>query len=322
MKKRGSLIIAFAMIIYLFSGCSIDQTVYLQDVHVSGPITQPPLHITANTENNVITLSPKIFINTSGNLNGRVDGHSKVNKNGVFQLDTIFNNDGTWNFKESKNNLYEFAGNNFHWSMPDALAGVDFDIHLSRLFSFFGGFNYSIIDEERLAGGSLGLGMFAEHENSGNRFDIGVIWQDMYYDASSVVVTTYHPFYGPSSQDIIFYRDKNKFTAYNFYGTWTYNSINSKMPFDYYFGLGLFGQTLVDFKPSKPDMGDYIYGNVSNDESSNVSTSYMMFMLGIYKNLDEHNRISFGLRVLKEFQIKNLSESLFIVPSIQMDMSF
>jgi hypothetical protein len=144
----------------------------------------------------------------------------------------------------------------------------------------------------------------------------------MYYYASSIVVTTYQPFSGTGTQNVAFYRDVNKFDSYNFFSTWTYNSVNSRLPFDYYFGLGLFGQTLDDFKPTGLYLGGISTGAVINDNSTEVTTSYLMLMLGIYKNLDERNRLSFGVRVLKEFQIQNLSASVYLFPAIQWDMSF
>ena len=323
MNKQGILTIIMTLSsIYLFHGCgNIEQTIYLQDVHVSGPINQPPLHLTVKSDSNKITLSPKIFINTANNLNGQVDGHSKVNSNGTYQMDTIFSG-GVRKLRESGNNIYDFTGNNFHWAMPDAEVGIDFDIRLSKVIAFIGGLNYSIINQERLTGGSLGFGMFANQKNSGNRFDIGMMWQEMHYNASSVVVTTYQPVSGPSSQSVVFYKDKDKFTTYNFYGTWAYNSVNSVMPFDYYFGFGFYGQTVVNFKPTEFDMGTNWSGNIVNDNRSEVTTSYLMFMIGIYENISENNRLSFGVRVLKEFQIKNLSESLYLFPAIQLDMVF
>jgi hypothetical protein len=323
MKNRRTVLIIIIGITYLFQGCgSIDRTVYLQNISTSGPMNQPPLHITANNDNNTITLSPKILINTTKSLNGQIDGHSMVNKFGAYQVDTIFNGDGTRVFHESGNNTFNFNGNNFNWNLPDAQVGIDFDVKLSRLIAFFGGINYSIIDEERLTGGVLGFGMFADKEHYGNRFDIGVMWQEMFYDASSIVVTNYHSYDGTTTQSVAFYRDKNKFVTYNFFGNWTYNSVNSSLPFDYYFGLGIFGQTVVQFKPTALDMGTFYSSGYSNTDNTDVTTSYLMFMLGIYKNLNDMNRISFGVRVLKEFQIKNLSESLFVIPSIQLDMSF
>jgi hypothetical protein len=322
MNKWGVCLPVIILFAYLLQGCTVKQTVYLQDVRVDGPVNQPPLHLISGDENNILTLSPKIYINTTKQVNGKVDGHSKVNKNGVYQLDTAFGNSGKFILKESGENKYDFTGNNLYWNMPDVLAGMDFDLKLTRVFSFFGSFNYSHIDQQDLFSGAAGFGINSRKPHYGSRFDFGVMWHNLNNEISSAVVTTTSPLFGSSEQSVMLYQDHGKASAYNFFANWTLNSINSSLPFDYYFGLGVFGQTIYDYTPSQTDMGDYLSNVLASPEPMKETAVYLMLMLGVYENIGDNNRISCGVRLIKETQIENLSKSTFLFPTVQWDMSF
>src|SRR5512135_3942471 len=72
----------------LLTGCvaTEEYTLYLQDVHVSGPISQPPVHTTNNKSGKPVSITPHVAFNGSGRaIAGRIDGHSPVGGDGTFQ---------------------------------------------------------------------------------------------------------------------------------------------------------------------------------------------------------------------------------------------
>jgi hypothetical protein len=128
---------------FLITGCAtITEEVYLQEVDVAGPINHPPIHITSGKEKSSITVSPKIFINTSSDISGQVN-HTNVNGQGIYQVDTIQNGDGTWRYRESPANRSKYSGKNLNWKLPNSYAGLDLDISLSKSISLAGSVNYS-----------------------------------------------------------------------------------------------------------------------------------------------------------------------------------
>jgi len=322
MSKWGICLPVLILSAYLLGGCVVKQTVYLQDVRVSGPVDQLPLHLVSGDENDIFTLSPKLYINTTKQIDGKVEEHSKVNKNGVYQLDTTFDNSGKFTLSGSGENKYDYAGNNLNWNMPDALAGIDFDLKLSRVFSFFGSFDYSSIEKQGLFSGAAGFGINSRKPHYGSRFDFGVVWQSMHNEISSAVVTTTSQLFGSSQQSVILYKDRGISSTYDFFADWTVNSINSSLPLDYYFGIGVFSQTIYDYVPAQTNMGEYISTVLMPPDPVKKTAVYLMLMLGAYKNLDDNNRISCGVRLIKETQIENLSKSTFLFPTVQWDMSF
>jgi hypothetical protein len=63
----------------ILSGCtSVQQTIYIQDVEVNGPLNNPPIFISDNR--NGITVSPWFSFNSNRQINGLAN-HSNVNIN-------------------------------------------------------------------------------------------------------------------------------------------------------------------------------------------------------------------------------------------------
>jgi len=91
--KKIILSIGFLnLFFFTLNGCAPSTTVtkiYLQEVEVSGPINHSSVHITDNSESG-ITISPRIVINTNKSHHGKINDHTLVNAQGIFQVDTIF----------------------------------------------------------------------------------------------------------------------------------------------------------------------------------------------------------------------------------------
>ncbi len=123
--------IAVSLTFFLSSCTTVTDSLYVQDVNVKGPINQPPIRI-AGRDSTTFIISPKFFINSNRIYNGRIDGHTQVNSEGIFQVDTIINgNEITYKIAQGKN-TFDYKGENLHWSIPDYMVGLDLDIALSK----------------------------------------------------------------------------------------------------------------------------------------------------------------------------------------------
>ncbi len=314
---------AFISCLFL-TGCAIvKQSVYLQNVEVDGPINQPPLHITGGQQKHTITFSPKVYINTDKNYRGTAGGHTSVNSSGFFQVDTVINSDGTGRYKESSANSFEYRGRNLNWNMPDMSVGFQVDAALSDHFAVGGGINYAEVAGSKLLNGSFGIGIFTEKRGSAVRLDFGLLFQSMHYNSSSVIITTVTPSFGNESTEISFFRDINKCSATNFYGSFTYNSVNRNSLINFYLNLSYFGQTVLDYEPENLARDTYPFSFVTNDVShGKIFTSFLSLTPGIYSDIPDCGRLSLGVGLLKEISIDNSSRSLFISPVVQFDMMF
>lgn len=313
----------FLIFILSFVGCTtINQSIYVQDIKVKGPISEPPLYITNNDNNKSITISPKFYLNTTNQTTDLVH-HSNVDKNGIYKVDTVSYSNQDVMYAPSSDNTYEFKGQNLIWNLPDLYAGVDIDLPLSQKVSIEGSINYTNQEQTNLLGGSVGFGFYNQKGNNAMRIDLGLTFQEYWYDAQTVVVTTTKPIFGNQTTRVDFYHDIDKNTSINPYISLTYNSTSDKLPFNFYGSLRFFGQTLFDVKPNSLDAGYYPFGiNVTtNYENTKHSTSFVSFSPGIYENVTEDSRIILGVSLLKDLNAEHGANSFYVVPMIKFDMS-
>ena len=309
----------------IISGCTtVNQTIYLQDIKVSGPIDNPPLNITTDQKKGSFTFSSRFSINDNKSLSGRIEKHTDVNYDGIYRVDTLFNNDGTRSYRESSGNVNEYNGKNLEWDIPNFLAAFDMDYAVGNNFALNVGLNYSVQNQDDFLGGCAGLGFFSENEGTALRFDVGVMWQSLSYVASTVVITTVKPFSGSPTTTVDFFKDRNKSTNWNPYAFLTFNTSSQNTPLNFFLNIGLFGQTLFDFEPSDPNPEYYPFGVtvIRNDQRGESTTTFLTLGTGVFLNLTERSKIIAGVRFMKETQIEETSKSLFILPVLQVDIGF
>jgi len=320
MRGKKYFQIAAGIIGLFFSGCyTVEQTIYLQDVKVSGPLNQPPLQVTTHNKT-AFTLTPKFSFNSRNYISGNVESHTDVNDSGIYQIDTVHNSDGTSSYKISDANNRAFSGDNLRWDMPKISAGIDMDIGLSSSFALTGGLAYSGDQYRDYFGGTIGIGFIKLKENGAMRFDAGIIWQNLYYDASTVVVSEVKNLWsGYTSTDVSFFRDKEKTRSINPYFSLTYNSAYSESPVNFLLSLGFFTQTVVSFEPTTYNPEYYFWGNTIkvNDKRGESMASFFTFTPGLILTLGPEGEIVAGARILHENVIGNSKQSTFISPLLQ-----
>ena len=121
----------------LFISCTTtNQTLYLQEIEISGPINQEPIHLTDSSATPSVTVSPRFSINTQKELQGNHGEHSMVNADGFFQVDTSFFSDGSVKYTETPGaNVFPYDGQNLTWNVSTFTAGIDFDFKLTKNFA-------------------------------------------------------------------------------------------------------------------------------------------------------------------------------------------
>jgi hypothetical protein len=328
MKKNILLFVDLFLVtlIFLFTGCSPSTTVtkiYLQEVEVSGPINQTPVHITDSTKSG-ITISPRFSFNTKKSLMGKVDQHTKVNSEGVFQVDTIFNNDGTFYFQETPGaNTYLYTGKNLTWNIAEVKAAVDVDFKLSKTFALFMGANYSVVDQKSLWGGLFGLGLISSGNIASFRIDFGLNIQEMPYEAYTIVSVTETSSYGTSSY-VADYLDIAKETNFSPFFNLTLNSSNPEWLFNIFFKAGYCIQKLVNFTPETQVYHNPFYYSdtyVTEDLRSEATAGIFDVTPGLHINFGNSGRIIFGAKFNWIVQVKESDDSFQVIPMLQFDFT-
>jgi len=309
-------------------GCTTTrQTLYLQEIEISGPINQAPIHITDSVETPTVIISPRFSVNTQKTLTGNTGGHSMVNTDGVFQVDTSFFNDGTVKYTETPGkNIYRFDDRDLAWNVSTFSAGIDFDFVLTRNFALFGGASYSSQRSGGVWGGNAGLGLFGTGKSVSFRFDAGIHIQTMKYDAYTIADIQTEDIFGGSDEYIVFYHDINKSTHFDPFVNFTINSSNKNWLINYFFNAGYSIQSLYDFGPQTPDTRYYNFlflfptGVVITQDFRGENTAgFFNFTPGVYFNINENSRVLLGCRFYFETQLKNPSSTTFIIPMLQAD---
>lgn len=322
-KEYKIAAIIFLLLFYI--GCGVTKnTFYLQNININGPIKSPPLHITNRPMANSVTISPRISIGSANNISGKVSQHTLVNSAGIYEVDSVYV-DGNLNYKESASNVYKFSGKNMTWNLPDYLAALDIDYCLSNHAALSFGANVTSLKSASLMGWNAGFGFFTQKGSSSLRLDVGLTWQQIQFEALTVVKSEYTP-YGGTAQDpvIIFYKDLKKENYLNPYISLTYNSCFNEYPINFYLNLNYFNQTLFDFQPVNLNTEFYPlnYTVINEDLRGEGSVSFLGFTPGVYFDFDESIRILGGVKVLKELSMDSISKSVFIFPVVQLDMHF
>jgi hypothetical protein len=310
----------------ILSGCtSVQQTIYIQDVEVNGPLNNPPIFISDNR--NGITVSPWLSFNSNRQINGLAN-HSNVNINGVFQVDTIYEG-GQLYYRQSNANNYPYNKTNVRWNLPDVKAGVDVDLPVSRTISIFGSFNYVSQNLYQIVGGSFGFGFYSIKNNGAIRLNVGCTLQEYQYDASTVIVQTVDPPFGKSYTEVGFFHDINKKSNLNVFGNLTYNTVSEDVPINFFFSLAFFSQTLLNIKPETPNTTYSPFGFTTSvsDTRGETSTAYVSISPGIYINFTPSMRFVLGVNIARDLgdftnETGSFTSSLLIMPMAKMDLMF
>lgn len=291
---------------FLLISCgTVQQTIYLQDAEVKGPINTPSIRITKDRTPGTITFSPRLNVNGYSEISGNTGGERYRDP----EQDSLFS-------KKSKNLL---------WMMPEFSLGMDFELALTKSFGFAAGLNYSKVDGQQLIGGSFGLAFVSEKENSAARFDLGILVQEIYFDAKSVVVTTKDYMWSDPTTSVTYYRDIGKNANINIFAGLTLNSNFQDFPVNYFLNLVFFTQSLLNYEPETRT--DLTYALILTDKTVTDSrgkamSSFLSFAPGVYLQLSDWSRFVLGARLLFDLGLEDSSNQFLVLPIVQFDMQF
>jgi hypothetical protein len=331
MKNNFLNISLLCLVFFTLVSCAPSTTItkiYLQDVEVTGPINQSPIHLTDSSDTPSVTLSAKFSYNPEKEFKAKTDGTPKVNSQGIYQVDTTFYNDGTIKYTKTPGvNRFPYIGENLTWKLASFTAGLDFDFKLSRSFALFTGVNYAGVNNKSLWGGTFGLGVFGVKNGIAFRLDAGLHIQSITYDAYTIAEISETDFWGSTEEYVLFYHDIDESTHFNPFVNFTFNTAKKDWFINIFINAGYSAQSLLDFEPKTIDydwfpLPPFIFNTTTTyDYRGETTTGFIHFTPGVYFSIAEQSRIIFGARFFYETQLEAATKNLFIMPIVQVDFT-
>jgi hypothetical protein len=296
MKTIGTLIITSMMMV----GCgTIQDTIYLQNVEVQGPVSQPPIHVTTkSTGSKSVYLTPHISINNKTSLSGSLCPQYSG------QVPTT---------------LRDFRRKGLNWRLPSVQFGLDLDCGLSDNMALILGGSQSVVNHRSLWDGYAGIGFFDTDENSAIRADLGVQVQEVSYDAATVVERTTTPLWGKPYTETCFFLDADKETHLNFFAIGTFNTIHDDWLLNPFLQAGISTQKLTNFSPRNSKMESSFYTYIRTDLRAESSAFWLFAVPGVYFNVGQSSRLLLGVRISGQLGIENANPSVLFSPVLQFD---
>jgi len=277
-----------------FTGCTITDTVYLQELNTTTPVNQPPIHLNAEDRDTWFHVSPRVSYSPSRLVTGNIEGSGP----------------------------YKTTDKNLRWNIPAASYAIDVDWRVTRLLAFTGGMNYGKAGAEGFWGGNAGLGLLFGGGTIAGRLDAGVHFQRVSYEAASVVETDILNLFSPQSTKTVgYFLDEGNAGTTALYGALTLNTRAPESLVNGYLQLAVGGQNVADFNPSQQYLVAPYVDVISTDARVQSSSTYLMLSPGLYFNLSEGVRLMTGVRLAWELDIEDPSPAMLVLPMVQCEFS-
>jgi hypothetical protein len=292
--------VLFCLALATVTGCTFQDVIYLQNVEVQGPASQPPIHVTAKDSGvKSVYLKPHVSVNTRTSLSGSLSPQYSG---------------------QIPSTLPDFQRKGLSWKLPSVQCGFDLDYAFSDSKALMFGISQSVISQRSLWDGYVGIGFFGREENSAVRLDLGVQLQEVAYDAATVLVRTETPLWGKPSTQTCYYVDSDKDTHVNFFATVTFNSIHDDWLANLFFQAGLSTQKLTNYSPhNSVTLDPFLNTHIESDQRAESSAFWLYAVPGVYFNVGKSNRVLLGVRTAYQAGVENANPSVLFSPVLQFD---
>jgi len=274
----------------LLGGCSVEQTITVQDLNITGAQSSVPLHVTndsAKALRAVVHFTPA----------------SKTAFSAAFLNAPVTTQGG--------NTLGGTTGQ-MRWTLPSFEAGADFDFPLSRAISLALGANTS----GSQWGWNAGLGFHGQSEGAGIRLDVGFQWQSFSYDVDYLLLTT-TTLLTHSSTDTQAVHKSESDSHGDFYAALTVNTTRPAGALNLFVQFAYSHQTLYDV-----DRQVLVFPFFGWSDKTTVSCSNIAVIPGLYFDLSPNVRLLAGARFLWPLGLDRNDPTFFVSPVVMFDVGW
>lgn len=286
-------------------GCA-QHTVYLQDVQVEAPYVAPPLFLSQENAEGELRIAPRVSVTSGQKLRGRIDGHSKVNDRGVYQIDTVVSGNTVRYIERVGANKKTFQGRNFFWEPTNVSASLQFEYATSKRIALVGGVDFSSTSGQHYLGAGFGAGFLFQSRTIGGRFDLGVQFTSGKYKVEYVVATSRT---GYQEAEVQFLTKEGKEMQAGYYSSFTFNT-RFDGGVEAFLQLAINRQNLVDFSAGTSLVADYTVAQ---------SASFFTITPGVVVSLSPSTRVLTGIRLGDETALLDADRGVLLAPFVQFE---
>ncbi|MGD8778186.1 MAG: hypothetical protein PVH88_04415 [Ignavibacteria bacterium] len=287
------------LITFFLIGCTPSVTINrVQGVKTEASSINIPVKITQNKEKRPGVISTYVMFNGNKTKESYIEGHTDVNQNGKFIIDTLEQiGPIAYQFEETEgDNDYIFDGNNFIVKNPDFELGFEIDYALTNFLALTGGGNICKYDNKAFLGGNFGFGFFKETENLGFRMDIG--WESKHTRSEATFVMHDKDFVDGKREGVI-YKIARSESFIDPFASFTLNTKKAEWPVNLFFNFQLGYKTYYDYSLQRIDIADVFFAPLLNKYQFDVGEfekekDYKSFGFGLYYNVGDYGRIIIG----------------------------
>jgi hypothetical protein len=308
------IIIPICFLIH-YNGCS-NEDIFIQNLRVTAPLSQPSLHFTDGDTTRRIHITASAGISQKTRMVGLIEKHTYVNRNGVMQIDTVFDGPNVNYVYHSSSNPLAYTGENLQWDFPSISYSLGFDCLLTEHFALDLGVDYGAVQRVEFWTENAGLGFYSFDEDIGFRADIGWRFSQTSYDLSYVILEYDSPVQldNPTEASIRIGSVSGKNNTINFYYGATINTKRIDWPFNFFLRGSFDRKELIDhYLPSSHSFS-----------SVNANNTVILFSLtpGISYQVGSAQRLNIGVQFIKNISLLNDEKQFYVVPVMQLDWSF
>ena len=125
-------------LIIITQGCTITN---IQQVEVDAAPIQQAIRISEQPRKGALFARGFLSRNNEESLETQVAGHTDVNQNGVFEVESM--GESNRFLERSGVNVQRFRGDNFAWNVPELQGGIELEWHATPFLALVGGLGLS-----------------------------------------------------------------------------------------------------------------------------------------------------------------------------------
>jgi len=283
------LFLSFVACLFLW-GCSVEETITVQNLNLTGSPSAVPLHVTndsANALRAVLHLAPATTAALSGSFSDNVAPAS------------------------GKASTTATPGA-LRWTLPSVVAGCDLDLPLSHAISLALGANTS----GDHWGCNAGFGFHSQNQGAAIRLDVGFQWQSLTYDVNYLKVTTTTSIFGSSADTETVHRSETNSHG-DFYAALTVNSARPVGALNLFLQFAYAHQTLYDISSEV-----IVFPFFGWSDKTTVACSHVSLVPGFYIDFTPGIRVLAGARFLWPLGIDSSQPTVLISPVLLFDVGW
>ncbi len=290
-----SIILISILLLIIFSGCGTT-TPQIQSVHLYGAGNRNTIKITKDESQDDLTIRFNLSMNRDKVTSALVEGHSNVNKDGIFEVEPV---EGEEYFIEKAGvNVNKFEGDNFHWRLPEFQTNFELEYNFFSNAAIYGGASYARSVGYDLYGYNFGIGFFREENNWAIRFDIAGTINDMIAEVEYIRVEN-KPLTDNNTRKVYLFDQFSKEKYLNMNLGLTINTRNSDWFVNGFLSYTLGWQNFYDIKTKPVTIGDFL-----QPDDLSYDDSYHSIAIGLYKEIDTIGKLIAGARFTKYTDLK------------------